>query len=64
MHCWKDRKEHIEETHGFHSPEHLETYSDDWRNGTCMLEDGHDGEHEFTPDSQIGVTFAPAEEPN
>jgi hypothetical protein len=25
---------------------------------TCMLEDGHDGPHRWTPDSRIGVTFA------
>jgi hypothetical protein len=24
---------------------------------TCMLEHGHEGDHEFTPDSQIGVRF-------
>lgn len=27
--------------------------------GTCMLMRGHAGDHEWTPDSEIGVTFAP-----
>jgi hypothetical protein len=25
--------------------------------GTCLLESGHEGEHEFTPDSDIRLTF-------
>ena len=25
---------------------------------TCLLPDGHDGPHEFTPDSEIMVTFS------
>jgi hypothetical protein len=33
-----------------------------WEDGpdsdsTCMLDDGHDGPHEFTPDSEIVVKF-------
>jgi hypothetical protein len=26
---------------------------------TCMLLDGHDGPHEFTPDDEITIEFAP-----
>ena len=32
-----------------------------WEDGghsTCLLADGHDGPHEFTPDSEIVVRFA------
>lgn len=55
LHCWKGRAEDIEERFGFHSPEHLATYNDE--PATCMRERDHAGEHDFTPDSQIGVTF-------
>lgn len=24
---------------------------------TCLLEDGHDGEHEWTPDGEIRIKF-------
>jgi hypothetical protein len=57
LHCWQDHAAHVEETYGFHSEEHLKTYGDDFVSGTCMLQHGHPGPHEFTPDSQIGVTF-------
>jgi len=30
---------------------------DDWTQETCLLEDDHDVEHEFTPDSDIEVAF-------
>ncbi len=63
-HCWQGLVEHIEETCGHHSPEHLATYADSFRSGTCMLEDGHAGPHEFTMDAEIGVAFAVAEEAN
>jgi hypothetical protein len=52
-HCWKDRREWIEETCGFHSPEHLATYNEP--GATCLLEDGHEGPHEWTPDEGITV---------
>lgn len=26
---------------------------------TCLLLDGHEGAHDFTPDSEITVSFAP-----
>lgn len=65
VHCWTGKREWAEKTFGWGSDEHLATYSEDGdsRDGTCMLEDGHDGDHDFTPDDQIGVTFAPAEQP-
>ena len=59
VHCWKDKQAHIEEQFGWMSPEHVETFMDDYEHGTCMLKSGHKGEHEFTPDSQIVVRFEP-----
>lgn len=29
---------------------------------TCLLEAGHRGEHEWTPDDEIVITFAPVSE--
>jgi len=60
LHCWEDRKSYVQETYGWGSPEHIETYSDDWRDGTCMLAAGHDGPHEFTPDDETTVEFGAA----
>lgn len=55
-HCWKDKREWAEETFGFHSDEHLATYHDGG-NATCMLEDGHEGDHEWTADEAITISF-------
>ncbi len=52
-HCWKDYSEYVAEKHGEWSSEHIAAMVDD---GTCMLEDGHEGEHRFTPDSGIVIT--------
>lgn len=54
-HCWKDKTEHITDLHGFGSDEWAESFNEP--SATCMLESGHEGPHEFVPDSQIGVTF-------
>jgi len=70
LHCWKDRKEATEETyeseHGagsfFGSDAWVNTWHDDWKNGTCMLEAGHDGPHDFTDDDDIGVSFVAQED--
>ena len=29
---------------------------------TCMLPDQHEGDHEFTPDAEIIVSFAPGDQ--
>ena len=29
------------------------------RTGVCLLEDGHEGPHQFTPGDQVQVTFGP-----
>ena len=51
--CWKDRHEHATEVHGFGSPEWAESHLAD--SATCMLDAGHDGPHEFTPDDRIVI---------
>lgn len=37
--------------------------TDDGGGSTCMLERDHDGPHEWTPDDQIGIKFAPVVQP-
>lgn len=57
-HCWKDRHEWIEERYGFGSGEWAANYN--LPSATCMLAHGHDGEHEWTNDDEIGVSFVEA----
>ena len=63
-HCWKDGPE---ETVLLDLPAG-ETDNGQWWGrlrsigSTCMLPDGHEGEHVFTPDDAIGVTFKEKEE--
>lgn len=56
MHCWKDRAEYMEEYFGNGSPEHLSAMYFEL-SATCMLEDEHDGPHEWTLDSDVLITF-------
>jgi hypothetical protein len=58
VHCWKDEREHIEETYGIGSAEWCASF--DGPGGTCMLPDGHDGPHQFTPDDAIVVEIGEA----
>ena len=58
VHCWKDQREHIEETEEPYSPEWCASWRGE-RAASCMLEDGHDGPHCFTPDAAIVVRFEP-----
>jgi hypothetical protein len=58
-HCWQDRREFVMEVFGPGSDEHELTWADGWRNGTCMLLDGHAGPHEFEDDEDITLQFAP-----
>jgi hypothetical protein len=46
IHCWEDRR--LTDPH--EEP------------ATCLLEDGHQGEHEWTPDSEIVLSFGPTVE--
>ncbi len=52
LHCWEDgpRRLVLDET-GYPVSE---------VGSTCMLEAGHDGDHDWTPDDEIGVSFAPS----
>lgn len=56
QHCWTGRRDSIEEQFGFGSKEWAASMNDP--DGTCMLPDGHGGDHDFTLDSEIGVSFA------
>lgn len=58
LHCWAGKLD----------TDDLEIGSDEWVNRwvrkeegedtcTCMLPQGHDGPHEWTPDSEITITF-------
>jgi hypothetical protein len=53
--CWTDRRTWIEETYGYLSDEYIESYVDD--SATCLLDEGHECDHEWIPDSEIGVSF-------
>lgn len=59
IHCWTGYREYLEETGRENTPEHIATYTEGSK--TCMLEDGHSGEHEWTDDCDIGITFPAAE---
>lgn len=52
LHCWQDYRDTLE----FASEAWAESYVNG--NATCMLEHGHEGPHEWTPDENIGVSFA------
>lgn len=49
-HCWKIRSKHFMETHGLPTGEEVEEYKKIYGDdGVCLLEDGHEGEHKWTP---------------
>lgn len=54
VHCWKGKRDWLEENGQLGSDEWLETYECD---SSCMLESGHEGPHEFVRDDDIGITF-------
>ncbi len=56
LHCWQDELAHVTDTYGYGSDQWAKHLVRDC-GGTCMLEDGHGGPHEFTPDDEIGVRF-------
>lgn len=59
LHCWKSKLEWLSETYGDDSDEYLSGLVSEDGASTCMLERGHDGPHEWTPDGEILITFAP-----
>ena len=54
LHCWAGREEWAEKTYGIPSDEWAEAVVEP---ATCMLEAGHSGPHEWTPDENIAVRF-------
>lgn len=69
-HCWKDYLEWISERYGFGSEEwvaattelhYMDRYFDDnaprYIGRSCMLPEGHDGQHDWVSDDEISVTF-------
>lgn len=56
LHCWQGENDENE------------IGSDEWveiflrGGGICMLPDGHEGPHVFTPPDEITISFAPFEE--
>lgn len=59
VHCWMGEDEHMQST--LTVDEYQAWARDPARqsvpDGTCMLPDGHDGPHKFTPDDQIVIQF-------
>ena len=53
LHCWMGYHEWVRETQG--DDAYWAIYMQPTK--TCMLEDKHEGEHEWTPDGQIFITF-------
>ena len=49
VHCWEDKRENTGEFDGWWPIE---------RSYSCMLLQGHSGDHEFTLDTEIIITFA------
>jgi hypothetical protein len=47
LHCWED------------GPQELSADGTRMVTSTCLLEAGHEDEHEWTPDDEITVTFLP-----
>lgn len=60
LHCWADYTEHVIKQHGFGSEQYVDAVLDG--GATCMRERGHDGDHEWTPDEDIGITFEGSEQ--
>ena len=54
VHCWKDYREYVDE-----KSKGCTTFTGP--SMTCMLMDGHEGPHEWTPDSDITVEFIDAQ---
>lgn len=60
VHCWTDKLEWIIETYGDLSSHWYDYVAREGPGETCMLEKGHEGPHEWTPDDQIIITFKEA----
>lgn len=59
MHCWKGRLEHMATLPEYDSHWYARWLAGEFgADGTCMLEAGHEGDHDFMPDDEIRVAFA------
>jgi len=56
VHCWKDKGDWIAEKHGVSSDEWIH-FMMTGESATCMLEKDHQGEHQWTSDEDITVSF-------
>ncbi len=56
LHCWADCESTVE----IGSPEWVEAELNGF-GATCLLERGHTGPHQWTPDDQIEIRFVDAE---
>lgn len=54
-HCWEDYKSFVSDQFGIGSREWCEAHQKG--DATCLLPEGHEGPHEWTPDDQITVHF-------
>jgi hypothetical protein len=53
VHCWMGKSAHIAETQGYN-----EAWAEAWNNdATCMLEHGHEGDHDWVSDKDISVSL-------
>lgn len=55
-HCWKDYREYLEEIGQIYSEEWVHTYAPDG-DKTCLREDGHEGDHEWTSSRDIVISL-------
>ena len=62
VHCWQDYWDHIytidPENYWTRRAEAMPDMDTRPPGATCMLLEGHDGPHEWTPDSDIGMKFS------
>jgi hypothetical protein len=50
VHCWVAKSEWTEEIFGENSPQHKSAIEND---GSCLLCDGHSGQHQWTPEEIV-----------
>jgi hypothetical protein len=54
-HCWADKAGYLRETFGDNSQEYIDSYFEE--SASCMLAADHSGDHKWTPDSELVITF-------
>lgn len=56
VHCWEDLHSWAEDEHGWGSDVWATLYTQP--SATCLLAHGHDGDHEWTADSDIVIAVS------